>query len=68
MASGRWLGRGLADILFAAAVESRTPLPVISAVSVDHEILFVKMGGIGENTNFQGYQGEFTKKWGYRGK
>jgi hypothetical protein len=64
-----WLGRGLADILFVAAVESRTlPRPRSRTVLADHEILFVKMGGIGENTNFQGYWGEFTKKGGYRGK
>jgi hypothetical protein len=57
-----WLGHGLADILFVAAVESRTlPRPRSRTVLVDHEILFVKMGGIGENTNFRGYWGEFTK-------
>jgi hypothetical protein len=49
-------------------VEFRTlPRPRSRTVSADHEILFVKMG-IGENTNFQGYWGEFTKKGRYRGK
>jgi hypothetical protein len=56
---------GFPELYYSAPLPlTRAPIRPIA----DHEILFVKMGGIGENTNFQGYWGDFTKKGGYRGK
>jgi len=53
------------NVLFVAAVLSRTLRPrARCAVLADHEVLFAKMGGIGENKIFGGIGASSLKKGG----